>query len=125
MSVKVPQGYQTVMPYLIIKNAAAFIAFTQKVFNAELLNKHMREETIVMHAEIKINDSIIMLADSTNDYAPTPGSFFMYVEDIYKTYQQALDNGATVLTSITDQSYGRSGGVKDAFGNTWWLTIAI
>jgi PhnB protein len=126
MNTKIPGGYQTVTPYLILKNAAAFIEFTQKVFNAELINKHMRDEVIIMHAEIKIgSDSIIMFADSTEQYPPRPAGFFIYVEDADKTYEAALQNDAVVITKVTDQSYGRSGGVQDPFGNSWWITSAI
>ncbi len=125
MNTKIPEGYQAVMPYLIIENASAFIGFVQKVFNAELLNKHIRDENIIMHAEIKIGDSIIMLADSTQQYPPQPAGFFIYVDDADKTYETALNNNAITVTEISDQSYGRSGGVKDAFGNTWWITSLI
>jgi uncharacterized glyoxalase superfamily protein PhnB len=126
MSSKIPEGLQTVTAYLIIKNAAGFIEFTKEVFNAELLNKHMREgESLIMHGEIKIGNSVIMFADSTDQYAPINASFFIYVEDTDATYQKALDSGATSVTKIANQSYGRSGGVKDAFGNTWWITSVL
>jgi len=125
MSIKIPAGYQTVMPYIIIGNAAAFIEFTQKVFNAELLGKHMRDETTIMHAEIKIGSSVIMFADSTEQYLPMPAGLFIYVDDADETYKSALDNGAIAVTELADQSYGRSGGVKDIFGNVWWITSLI
>ncbi len=125
MRTKIPAGYQTVMPYLILKNAIGFIEFTQKVFNAEVLNKHMRDATIIMHAEIKINDSVIMFADSTDQYLPQPAGFFIYVDNADEVYNNALSNGASVVTPMSDQSYGRTGGVKDAFENTWWVTTAV
>ena len=125
MSTKIPEGYQTVMPYLILKNAGAFIEFTQKVFDASLLNKHMRDETIIMHAEIKIGDSVIMFADSTEQYPPQPAGFFIYVDNVDEVYNNALANDASAVTPISDQPYGRTGGVKDAFENTWWLTTAV
>ena len=125
MSTKIPEGYQTITPYLILKNAAAFIEFTQKVFNAEVLNKHMRDETIIMHAEIKIGDSVIMFADSTEQYPPQPAGFFIYVDNVDEVYNNALANDASAVTPISDQPYGRTGGVKDAFENTWWLTTAV
>jgi len=125
MDTKIPGGYQTVTPYLIIKNAAAFIEFTKNVFNAELINKHMQDETGIVHAEIKIGDSMIMFADSTEQYLPEPGGFFIYVEDCDITYEKALSNGAVAVTQIANQSYGRSGGVKDTFGNTWWITSPL
>lgn len=109
---KIPGDYPTVTPYLIIKNAASFIQFTQQVFNAELVSKHNRSENIIMHAEIKIGNSIIMFADSTEQFSPMNAALFIYVEDADITYKKALDNGASVVTSLSNQSYGRSGGIK-------------
>ena len=125
MSINIPEGYQAVMPYLIIEKAASFIEFTQKVFNAELLGKHMSGETAIMHAEIKIGDSVIMFADSTEQYLPMPAGLFIYVDNADEVYKSALDNGASAVTEMSDQSYGRTGGVKDAFGNVWWITSLI
>jgi len=126
MSAKIPEGYQAVTAYLVIPDAAGFIQFTQDVFNAELVNKYMREgESLIMHGEIKIGNSIIMFADSTEQYAPQPAGFFIYVENADETYKKALENGAAAVTPVADQSYGRSGGVKDAHGNTWWITSVI
>ena len=122
---KIPEDFPTVTPYLIIKNAVGFIQFSQDVFAAVLINKHMRDENIIMHGEIKIGNSIIMFADSTVEYPPMNAGLFIYVEDADIVYKKALDNGATAVTQLGNQSYGRSGGVKDAFGNTWWITSVI
>jgi len=121
-TVNIPEGYQQIMPYLIVENAAAFIEFTQKVFDAEEISKHMRTETIIMHAEIKIGSSVIMVADATEQFSARPAGLFVYVDDCDAVYSKALDNGAKSLSDPADQSYGRSAGVEDAFGNTWWMT---
>ena len=125
MSSKIPEGYQTVTVYLIVNNAAEFIQFTKDVFNAGLLNKHMRDENIIMHAEIKIGNSIIMLADSTDEFSSQPAGFFIYVDDADATFKLALEKGAIKIREVADQSYGRSGGVRDPFGNSWWITSLI
>lgn len=121
----IPTGYQTIMPYLIVKNAANFLAFTQKVFNAEEKIKHMRDEQIIMHAEVMIGESIIMFADSTGQHTERTAGMFVYVENADETFKKALDEGATSLTPLSDQPYGRSGGVLDPFGNTWWITTPL
>ncbi len=118
----IPEGYQRVMPYLIVENAAAFMEFTQKVFGAEEKFKAMRDEKLIMHAEILIGGSVIMIADATELYKPQPAGLFVYVDDCDTTYNNALANGATSVSEPADQSYGRSAGVKDAFGNAWWIT---
>ena len=122
---KIPANYQTVMPYLILKNAETFIAFTKSIFNATETTKVMRDENIIMHAEIMIGESTIMLADSTEGYEPQTSGFFVYVDNADSTFKNAIESGATVVTPISDQPYGRSGGVLDAFGNTWWITSII
>lgn len=110
------------MPYLIINNAPAFIAFTQRVYGAAEIYKAMRDEKTIMHAEIMIGGSTIMFADSTEIYAESPAGLFIYVENADETFKKAIDEGATIVAELADQPYGRSGGVKDPFGNTWWIT---
>jgi PhnB protein len=121
-TVNIPEGYPQIMPYLIVENAAAFIDFTQKVFDATEKFKTMRDEHTIMHAEISIGNSVIMMADATDQFKQQNAGLFIYVDDCDIVFQKALDNGATVVIEPADQSYGRSGGVKDAFGNTWWIT---
>ena len=121
-NVNIPEGYPQLMPYLVVEGAAAFMAFTQKVFGATEKFKTMRDEDVIMHAEISIGDSVIMLADATDVYTPQPAGLFVYVDDCDAVYQKAMDNGATTKIPPADQSYGRSAGVNDAFGNTWWIT---
>ena len=118
----IPEGYQQIMPYLIIKNATAFYEFAKKVFDAEEKYRVMRTETLLMHGEISINGNHIMFADATEDYHEQTAGIFIYVDDCDTVYQKALDNGASITTPPSDQPYGRSAGVKDPFGNTWWLT---
>ncbi len=119
---KIPENYQTVMPYLIIKDAQKFIEFMQKVFNAEETYKVMRDENTIMHGEIMIGGSTIMFADSTEQFNVRNAGLFIYVEDADVTFKKAIDAGATVINKMADQNYGRSGGVQDPFGNDWWIT---
>jgi len=121
-TVNIPEGYQQLMPYLIVENAAAFISFTQKVFGATEKLKTMRDEHTIMHAEISIGESVIMMADATEQFSVQNAGLFIYVDDCDTVFQKALDNGATTVMEPADQSYGRSGGINDAFGNTWWIT---
>ena len=119
----IPEGYQAVMPYLILKDAEGFIDFTAKIFDAQLLNKHLREDVhTIMHAEVNINGSVIMFAESTEQYGVQTANLFAYVENADETFQAALKNGATKVNELADLPYGRSGGVKDPNGNTWWIT---
>ena len=121
---KIPDGYQQVMPYLIIKDAGAFIDFMKVVFGATEKMKEMRDKNIIMHAEIRLGDSTIMVADATGDFSPRPAGMFVYVANADETYATALANGAVSIMPPADQPYGRSCGIQDPFGNTWWPTTA-
>ncbi|WP_259065486.1 VOC family protein [Mucilaginibacter sp. X4EP1] len=118
----IPEGYPQLMPYLIVVDAAAFIEFTKNVFGAQERYKAMRDEKLIMHAEVTIGDSVIMLADATEQYTKQPAGLFVYVDDCDQIYAKALANGAVNKAEPADQSYGRSAGFTDAFGNTWWIT---
>ena len=117
-----PENHQVVMPYLIVNNAAGFVDFMKEVFDGLELNRHMRNETIIMHAEVMIGNSTLMLADTTSEFTDRPAGMFIYVDDADATYEKALAKGATSIMSPANQPYGRSCGVKNAFGNTWWIT---
>jgi len=119
---KIPAGYQTVIPYLIIENASKFLAFTEKVFDAKEKFKEMRDKNIILHAEILIGDSTIMFADATERYRPQQAGLFIYVDNADARFNKAVEAGAKVINEVADQPYGRSGGVTDPFGNTWWIT---
>lgn len=121
-----PAGHQSVMPYLILNGAAQFIEFTKKVFDAKDSNTPvLRKDNTIMHAEILLNGSTIMVTDETKDWVKQTANLFVYVPNADETYQKALDNGATNLMGLSDQEYGRTCGVTDSFGNVWWITSLI
>jgi PhnB protein len=118
----IPEGYHSVTPYLMVIGADKLIEFTQRAFGAEELMRHSTSEGRVMHAEVKIGDSRIMLAEACGKSSPMPAMIHLYVHDADATYRAALEAGATSLQEPADQFYGdRSGGVKDACGNHWWI----
>jgi len=119
---KIPEGYQTVMPYLILKGVAEFIEFTKEVFGAEELGIYKHEDGGIMHAEIRIGGSTIMMGESGNQWSVQNAGLYIYVENTDKSFQKALDHGAEVIMPIADKEYGRTGGIRDPNGNTWWIT---
>lgn len=118
----IPDNNQTVMPYLILPNAPGFLSFAEKVFNAKEISKYMRDEKTIMHAEIMIGDSTIMFADATEEFKSSTAGLFVFVENSDESFEKAIQEGASVVREITDEEYGRGGGIKDPFGNTWWIT---
>jgi PhnB protein len=126
-----PEGYHTATPYLIIKGAAEALDFYKKAFSAsELFRMADPKSNHIGHAEIKIGDSPIMLADEYPDMGfrspktlgGTPVSLMLYVEDVDAAAKQALAAGAKVIRPVQDQFYGdRSGTFEDPFGHVWTL----
>ncbi len=127
MSVQpIPEGQQSVTPYLVVKDAAALIAFLQDAFDAEVLVRHARPDGTIMHAQLRIGGSVVMMGEPMGDQTPMPAMLHLYVEAVDQVYQQALDAGATSIMAPTDQFYGdRSGGVADKHGNHWWIATHI
>jgi PhnB protein len=131
MKVKaIPDGYHTVTPYLIVKDAARAIEFYKKAFGATELMRLEMPGGKVGHAEIKIGNSPIMLADefpemdirSPHALGGTPVGILLYLEDVDARFSQAVAAGATVDRPVKDQFYGdRSGTVVDPFGHKWTI----
>ena len=121
---KIPEGYQTVMPYLILNDAAGFLNFTQKVFGATEKAKFMDHDKI-MHAEIQIGNSTIMFADTGGQWTSQPAGLYIHVHNADEVYKAALAAGAASVQEPTNKEYGRSAGVLDPFGNTWWPVSQI
>src|SRR5690349_1675408 len=101
---KIPEGYNTVMPYLILKNASQFIDSMTEVFEAEVTYKAMRDEKTIMHAELKIGDSKIMFADASEQWRVQPANLFIYVDEADVVYNKAKLKGAETVTPMANQS---------------------
>jgi len=118
-----PEGYNRVIPYLILENGAAFLDFVETVFGAEKAEIHFKEDgKTLMHGELRLDDSYIMVGEATDQWKVANAGMFVYVANTDETYQKALDNGATSVMPISNQPYGRTCGVLDPWGNTWWIT---
>ena len=127
MTVKaIPDGYQTVTPYLMVADAAKFIKFMSTVFDAKTTEQLMRPDGKIGHTELRIGDSMIMLSEASESHPATPVMLHFYVEDVDAVFERAVRAGGTVVSKPTNQFYGdRSGGVKEPSGNTVWLATHI
>jgi len=119
--INIPEGCNQVMPYLILHDPEKFFSFTAEVFDAKEKTRHMHEGRLV-DGEVLIGESCIMFGGSGEAWQPMPGGLFVYVADADESFQKAQDAGATVVMGLSDQEYGRTCGVKDPCGNTWWIT---
>ena len=131
-----PQGFHTVTPYLIVNNARAAIDFYGRAFGAVELSVNKNDNGKVLHAEVSIGDSPVMLAEEcefNGIVARSPHALggismqlYMYVPDVDGLVARALSAGAKEVMPVADQPYGdRSGGVVDPFGHVWWLATSL
>ena len=130
----IPKGYHTVTPSLFVAGAAKAIEFYKKAFGAEEVMRFPAPDGTIMHAELRIGDSTIMLGDEMPDqggkspraYGGSPVSFFIYREDVDAFWKQAVDAGAKPIQPLIDQFWGdRAGCIQDPFGHVWWLAQHI
>ena len=130
----IPEGYHSVTPYLVMKNAAAAIEFYKKAFGAVELFRMAGPGGKIGHAEIKIGDSPVMLADEYPDMGfkgpeslgGTPVSLMIYVDDVDKIYPQAIAAGGKEVRPLQNQFYGdRSGTLTDPFGHVWTISTHV
>lgn len=132
----IPKGYNAITPYLIIRGAAKAIEYYKKVFGATEIMRMPGPNGTVGHAELKIGDSNIMLADenpsmgqghaSAATIGASPVSIYLYIPDVDKVFDRAVAEGAKVLKPVQDQFYGdRSGFLQDPFGHLWGLATHV
>ena len=123
MEVKpIPEGYHTITPYLIVEDADKLIEFIEQVFDGKLIFKMQTDAGKIGHGEMKIGDSMLMLAESSEEWKPTRTMIHLYVKDADSVYQKALDAGADSIKEPEDQFYGdRNASVQDSFGNIWGI----
>ncbi len=134
MAKKIPEGYHTITPHLIVKGAAEAIEFYQKAFGAEVRGIHHGPGGAVMHAEVKIGDSIVMMNDEFPDYGAigpkarggTSTVLNIYTEDADSLFKRATTAGATVVMPLADQFWGdRYGQVEDPYGHRWAIATHL
>ena len=127
MAVKpIPDGYNTVTPYLMVRDAAKFIEFMATVFGAKTVEQLMRPDGKIGHTEIRIGGSMIMLSEASDQHPATPVMLHVYVEDVDAAFDRAVKAGGTVVSKPSNQFYGdRSGGVKEPSGNTIWIATHV
>lgn len=130
----IPRQYHTVTPSLVVAGAAKALEFYKKAFGAEERSRFPGPDGSIMHAEIRIGDSVVMLADEMPEQGGrgpksiggTPVSFFVYRENVDAEWKRAVDAGAKEIMPLADQFWGdRTGCLEDPFGHHWWLAQHI
>ncbi|MGA2937154.1 MAG: VOC family protein [Syntrophobacteraceae bacterium] len=121
---RIPEGYHTVTPLLSVKGAARLIDFMKKAFGATEIYRFPAPDGSVMHAELKIGDSIMMLGEAMKGASPMPISLYLYTQDVDATYRAAMDAGGESLEGPTDQFWGdRVATIKDFASNLSFMAM--
>jgi PhnB protein len=135
MAVKaIPEGYHSVQPYLMFADAGAAMEFYKKAFGATEVLRMKRPDGRVAHAEMRIGDSVVMMADEAPEmeawsiahYGGSAVSFLIYTEDCDAMHRRAVEAGGVSVREPVDEPYGdRMGGVRDPFGYRWWVATHV
>jgi uncharacterized glyoxalase superfamily protein PhnB len=121
-----PEGVSSVQPYLHLHNSEKMIPFLENAFGGVVTGGvPTSPEGHVLHATIQIGDNTLELDEAHGEFQPMPCHLHLHVDDADAMYARALRAGATSIDAPSDKPYGRSGGVKDAFGNSWYMTSAL
>jgi PhnB protein len=122
----IPEGLHTVTAYLHPLRAEPVISFLKRAFGAVELEKYASPDGVIHHAKIRIGDAVLEMGEAHGPYQPMPSMFQLYVPDVDAMYLRAMNAGATSISEPADQPYGvRSGGVRDVFGNQWYIATQI
>ena len=122
-----PDGYSSVSPYLVVPGAQRVIDFLQRTFEVTALRRFDLPDGSIMHAELRIDDTVVMIADGGGQWPPFPSWLHVYVSDVDATYRRAMAAGGTSVQP-PEQKPGdpdRRGGVMDPGGNTWWIATQV
>ena len=121
-----PKDYSTVSPYLIVDGASATIDFLVTVFGAVELRRFADAAGRVFHAEVLIDDTVVMIGDASDGWPPVPSCVHVYVKDVDATYSRALEAGASsVQEPVKKQDENKRGGIKDPGGTTWFIATKV
>jgi uncharacterized glyoxalase superfamily protein PhnB len=121
-----PEGLRSVQPYLHLRGADKMVPFMQAAFGAEALGVHKSPEGRVLHATIRIGNATLEIDEAHGEFQPKPCHLHVYVPDADAVYERALRAGATSIEVPQDKPYGeRAAGVKDAFGNSWFIATYL
>ncbi|PUA28935.1 MAG: extradiol dioxygenase [Cellvibrio sp. 79] len=121
-----PEHYNSVSPYLVVAGADNTINFLKKVFGAVELRRHSDADGRVMHAEVRIDDTVVMIADGGEGWPSIPAHVHVYVNDVDAIYKLALDSGATSIQEpVKKEDEDKRGGVKDSGGTSWWIGTKV
>jgi PhnB protein len=122
----IPVGYRSITPYLKLPNSGLLVEFLKKAFDGIERGRLLRPDGTLLHAEVLIGDSLVMVHEAPDQWMAKPSSLYLYVEDVDATYQRAMEAGGASLIEPADMYYGdRVACVRDVSGNDWWIATRL
>lgn len=122
-----PASYPSVSPYLVVADAEGMIRFLIRVFDGTEIRRATDSASgRIMHAEVRVDDSVIMVGQSMDEWPPVPMVIHVYVPNVDETYERALNEGATAIQKpVQKGDEDKRGGFSDAWGNSWWIGTRV
>lgn len=122
-----PKGYTSVSPYFVVDGAQKFIEFTKELFGARELRRYEKPDGSILHAEVQIDDSVIMLGDSSEQFPPNQVVIHVYVQNVDEVYEKAISLGCTSFQEPKEREGDpdKRGGFKDLAGNMWSIATQV
>ena len=119
----IPPGFGTVTPYFFVRDAEPFVAFLVGGLGGEETLRTMRPDGRIANAQVRLGTSTVMVSEASDGYPPMAAAYYLYVEDAAAAMRRALAHGAALEMEVADMPYGdRQGGVRDQWGNIWWIS---
>ena len=127
MNMYKPSGYNSLSPYLIIDDAKKFVELMKAIFDAKELRRYDQENGDILHCELQVDDSIIMISNSTSQYPANKAMLHLYVPDVFKTFRKAIENGCEIIEEPInkDGDPDTRGSFYDFAGNFWSVSTQI
>jgi PhnB protein len=119
---RVPPGFNTVTPYFFVEGAGPFLDFLAQGLGGVEIGRHMNGDRIA-NAQVRLGNSTVMVSEASAGFPAMPASYYLYVEDADDAMDRAIAAGGTPIMDVANMPYNdRQGGIKDPFGNLWWLS---
>ncbi|MBO9576883.1 MAG: VOC family protein [Sphingobium sp.] len=119
----IPKGFTTLFPYVFAEDAAAYVDFLAAALGGEIVDMNRADNGTVQNAQLRFNDTTIMVSEARDPWRQTYGTYYLYVEDADSAMARAVAAGGAQIMPVTDMPYGdRQGGLKDPRGNVWWIS---
>lgn len=119
----IPDGFTTVTPYIFADGAEAFASFLTQAFDAREIDRTLRPDGVIANLQIAVGTSMLMVSEASEHYPAMPSAYYIYVADADASMERAIAAGGECEMAVADMEYGdRQGGIRDPFGNLWWLS---